>query len=708
MKILKPLIILSVVAWCISAFKPVPFKGKLEKAFEALSIYNYFDARELFYKSLKKNTAPASYGLAVIYERNDNPFHNLDSAFKFISTADSLYPQLEPDALQDYEELGASVEHVDSLKVRVDSLFFIQADDANSVKGWNAFISKHESEPYHSMAIEKLHKLAYQKALSENNSDAYRSFIDTYPLASQVNEAKIKLEESIFREETRSGLIVDYQNFIKDYPQSPHRRTAQKIVYEKFTQDGKLGSYTRFIEDNPRNPFVNKAWKRIYALEIKELSPESIAAFTLKYPNYPYLDDLQREYDLVTTKFYPVYNGKKWGFIDEAGELKIKYRFDFVEPYKESLALVGIGDSVAYINKAGRYINEGFYEDGFSFKRGFAIVMSGGQYGAINRLGEWIIEPKYDDVGEFSGGMFYVNTGELYGYADQNGEIVIELKFSDANDFMNGRAVVALDGRYGIINEFGELLCDFNYDWIDGFDEARNPSRFRKAKKFGLISLDGTVLDSALYDQIGEFKEGKALFALGKNYGFLNVLGDTVIEPRYTYSGEAFNKSYFRNGYAKVFQDDKVAIIDSTGKKVFPAIFQDVGFYKGNLIPIKKRGKWGYADKEVDLAIPYQYEMAYNFVDSVAMVDKEGNLFLIDSLGKDILDSTYAAMDYLGSYLLVADTLYGLTDREGNELVPMIYHSAEKVDKKVVKLSKANGKLDYFNYQTKMFIWRQD
>lgn len=708
MKILKPLIILSVVLFSVSAFKPIPFKGKLEKAFEALSIYNYFEAREFFYKSLKKHESAASYGLAVIYERNDNPFHSLDSAHRYISLADSLYPLLSSEKLSKYAQLDASIEQVDSLYTRIDSLFFVKAAEVNSIEGWKNFISNHRSEPYNNLALQELHDLAFQNARSKDNSEAYRSFIENYSGAVQVEEAKKKLDEALYREETKSGLIVDYQRFIRGYPQSPYRSEAERFVYEKFTQDEKLSSYMHFIQENPQSSYVSEAWKRIYAIEIKELSPESIAAFTLKHPNYPYLDELQREYDLVTTRFYPVFNGEKWGFIDEAGNLKIQYRFDFVEPFRESLALVGVGDSIAFINKTGRFINDELFEDGFSFKRGFAVVMTGGNYGAINRLGEWVVYPEYEDVGEFSGGMFYLLKDDLYGYADQNGDLVIDFQYSDANDFMNNRAVVALEGNYGIIDINGERLSAFKYDWIDGFKESGNPLRFRLEQQFGLLSPDGTQVDSALYDQIGEFSESKALFAVEGKYGFLNTYGDTVILPKYTYSATAFSESAFHNGYAKVFQEDKVAIIDSLGNKVFPAIFQDIGKYQGSLIPIKKRGKWGYADLKVDLVIPYQFEMAENFKDSVAIVKKDGKYFLIDSLGKALFDSTYNELRYLGEYLISADSLFGIIDRNGQILVPMTYQSIEKIDNKVAKLKRSTGKIDYFNYMTNRFIWRQD
>lgn len=72
------------------------FSSKLTKSFAALEIHDYFKAKKYFEKSLKKNPVPASYGLSVIYYRNNNPFHNIDSALYYIQEATFYYPKLSP------------------------------------------------------------------------------------------------------------------------------------------------------------------------------------------------------------------------------------------------------------------------------------------------------------------------------------------------------------------------------------------------------------------------------------------------------------------------------------------------------------------------------------------------------------------------------------------------------------------------------------
>ena len=102
------ILILFICAVALSSFSYSPISlGKLEQGFQALEIFDYFKAKDLFYKSLKKHEAPASYGLSVIYGSDNNPFFNLDSAYKFIYAADSLYQSLSADQLETYSLIYA-------------------------------------------------------------------------------------------------------------------------------------------------------------------------------------------------------------------------------------------------------------------------------------------------------------------------------------------------------------------------------------------------------------------------------------------------------------------------------------------------------------------------------------------------------------------------------------------------------------------------
>src|SRR5690606_25716357 len=76
-------------------FIVLPVPANLKKAFEALEVHNYFQARELFMKHTKKRPAIAFYGLSVISGRDNNPFFDPDSAYHFIMRADTAFTRVD-------------------------------------------------------------------------------------------------------------------------------------------------------------------------------------------------------------------------------------------------------------------------------------------------------------------------------------------------------------------------------------------------------------------------------------------------------------------------------------------------------------------------------------------------------------------------------------------------------------------------------------
>ncbi|MGB6036135.1 MAG: WG repeat-containing protein, partial [Cryomorphaceae bacterium] len=648
--------------FCLTFFlTSAGLSGRLERAFEALSIYDYFQAKELFYKSLKNDSVAASYGLSIIYSRDDNPFTQLDSAHKYINLALNGWGQVDEKSRLDYTEVGVDSMSITRQEYVIDSLAFARAENLSDISAWNAFIEEFDNAEFLAIATEKRNAMVFQLAKDENTSRAFANFLNDYPNSAQVTEAKRLFDLRNFEERTAGDELRDYQAFIDSFPSSPYVPDAEERIYKAATANGKSNDYWRFIESYPTNPFVDIAWRKIYALEVKEINAESIAAFTLSYPEYPFMEELKQEFDLAVTRFYPISDGDYWGFINDKGKIAIDPKFDWVENFSDGIAMVGIDDQVAYINKEGVEISEERFSDGFSFSKGFAVVEKNDFFGIINRIGEYVVDPIYDDIGENSEGLYYAEKDGFFGYINEQGEIAIPFGYTDALDFHQGVAVVAdSSGMKGLINKEGVPVTAFEFDWIESLESIELPARFRKDGQFGLINRGGLVLTDTVYDALGEWSDGLALAASDGKYGFLNTKGDTVVEFLYSYSSAALTSSKFESGYAKVFQKDKVGVIDSTGIKAFPAIFEDVGRYSGNLVPVKKRGKWGYSNLDVNLSIGYNFSYASNFNDSLAIAAM-GDLYgVIDTLGKTKIPFVYASMEWVDTLLIVQDTAYGI------------------------------------------------
>ena len=696
---------------CLSFLSPADrLPRRLRKAFEALEVYNYFLARDLFCRSIDKHKVPAAYGLSVIYGRQDNPFTELDSAFHYISLAKREMAHLSPKDWDDMAEVGLDSAAIARQVVRVDSLAFLRAVQQGGIDNLEAFIDRHSTPQYLRLALKERNALAFETAERANSSSAYHKFMQNYPDADQFEEAQKRFYDRQYREYTESNGLEGYTRFLEECPESPYREEAEYQVFLLETENANTDAYYSFISRHPDNRFIPEAWRLLYILEVGDYSPKSIAAFSLKYPEYPYFEELKLDFELATTRFYPFRKKEKWGFIDEYGEVRIEAIFDWTESFSEQLTLVGIGDDAFYIDKRGQRLGEKVFEDGLPFNQGFAVVDAEGYQGIINRMGQWLLKPEYDACGEYSEGLFFLERDGLFAYANSSGELCIPFMYESASDFHMQRAIVSKEGAFAFIDREGRPLTEFEYDWLEPFGPD-SLARCRIDDSFGLIHHSGKELVSPRYTALGEPGNGLRLAANGDQYGFINQRGDTVINFDYHYQAAALQLSRFENGHATVYQkvrkEVKLAVIDSSGAKKLPAIFNGIGSYQSPFIAVRKQDLWGYADTDVNLRLPYKFDAAGDFQDSLALVSLRGKMDLIDVEGKERFGFRYSEIQRMDSLLIMRDTLATLIHLRGDTLLPELYQRIEHFDTHVLRLEDHRGFQAYYDYRRERLIWRE-
>ena len=92
---------------------------------------------------------------------------------------------------------------------------------------------------------------------------------------------------------------------------------------------------------------------------------------------------------------------KKWGFVDETGELVIPYKYEQASGFYEGLAAVRVKGKWGYIDKSGEVVIPFKYTIAASFSGELASVMkSNGKFGFIDKTGTVVLPIKYTSYRE--------------------------------------------------------------------------------------------------------------------------------------------------------------------------------------------------------------------------------------------------------------------------------------------------------------------
>ena len=242
-----------------------------------------------------------------------------------------------------------------------------------------------------------------------------------------------------------------------------------------------------------------------------------------------------------------------------------------------------------------------------------AIVQIGDKWGYINYEGEVVIKPQFDNAEPFSEGLAAVKIGYKWGYVNQGGGVVIKPQFGEAKSFSKGWASVRIDSsfrggsssKYGAINREGKFFLGVKY-----FSEGLSPAKIDG--NWGYINQVGEIVIEPQFDDAGHFSEGLGRWPaveglagvrIGYKWGYINR------------EGEFFsNEVSFSEGLARVRIGNKWGYINQISEIVIKPQFDDAGDFSEGLSPVKIGGKYGYINQIGEIVIKPQFDDAGIFL----------------------------------------------------------------------------------------------
>lgn len=672
--------------------------NQISDAYNALSMFDYFKAKQLFYKSLPKYPTESSFGLSTIFYRNDNPFSNIDSAAKYISICKTQFKDTVT-----YSLYHINNETINSLTQQISIKGFNIYCKNQSVNNLNYYLSHFyfANDTLLSKSYISRDELQLDHYIAGKSSDSVNQFLLNYPQSSLYWKAKKLFYDFQYAEKTPLKTRHEFQAFIKHNPNNPNVIDAENNLFKLTKQSHSSDSLYNFIKHYSTNQTKEAAWKLLYSISVKNYSKEQLTNFLNKYPDYPYNETVIKEISLSQNILIPLKNlNDKFGFIDTLGNWVINPQFDDASVFSEGFASVCKNDSCFYINKEGNKTSTNYFEETENYTDGIAVIKKEELYYLINRSGQ-IITKGYQDINEPSEKLYVCKLNNLYGAINAKAEIVIPFSYSKLGNFKNKFAYY-LSSQYGLVDTHNKTL-QAQWDWISDVDTNSN-AIVKQKDKFGILNVKGQLILPTEYDYITHCQNEIYLVVKNNLYGFYNSQEKCFITSvDYNYNS-SFKPSYYTNGKQfKLIKGNEVALIDVNGRySINFGTYSNLFFAKCDIIRIQKNNKYGFVDRKLKPVTAIEYDKATDYENNVAIVSKSASTFLIDKAGKIIYTIKNGEIINAENSLFIVkkNELLGLVNSEGKSLLNIEFESINLINDQLYMCIK-NNELYVFNLRTK-------
>lgn len=381
-------------------------------------------------------------------------------------------------------------------------------------------------------------------------------------------------------------------------------------------------------------------------------------------------------------------NEAKWGFINPEGEWVIQPKYEYVEIFKNDVALCKKGDFWGMINEQEQELLAFEYTKISRFPGNrYKLTKTNYQPVYFDYNGKMLMDRKYAKFEHFSDGLCAVQRRDsLWGFIDKNGQEVLPCQYESARPFGQGRAAVKEHGTWGFINKKGEKIWTLPKG-VQNVGTYRHGKVWFKNKKglYGFYNWDGKVFIRPKYSVAFDFQQGRARAAFKAKTGLIDTTGHYVLNPKrydliWEFDENGLAQAYeendglvglinregqvivdmkyrlietFKNGYAKVLSYNGYGYINTAGEEVIPAIYESIGEVSEGLVAVSPYNEyeWTYLNLKQERVINDKFMVANPFVNGYAIVGKmnEGSfqLLQIDKTGTIINNLEAAAGEVL-------------------------------------------------------------
>ncbi len=218
---------------------------------------------------------------------------------------------------------------------------------------------------------------------------------------------------------------------------------------------------------------------------------------------------------------------------------------------------------------------------------GYRLIQYHGYYGLMNNNFNIVIEPKYPKFYFLNKKYSFVKLpydgyGTRWDFLDIQSSKELGLNIQEAleatliPDFENNvthEIPVKINYKWGFVNQYGKIIIQPKYSFVTNFSEGlsftviqtRNNNSVYPDNSAFIITRDGNILATLSKDlssdiaQKNEFHDGFIYYKSKKTgkYGYLNTKGQVAIQPVYEEVGDFYNGKAFVNRLGTTYPIDK-------------------------------------------------------------------------------------------------------------------------------------------------------
>lgn len=232
------------------------------------------------------------------------------------------------------------------------------------------------------------------------------------------------------------------------------------------------------------------------------------------------------------------------------------------------------------------------------------------------------------------------------------------------NLVLDHAVVPSYDYGISVIDSKGNVEISIDCDY--GFYIGEGLIKTHTADNIDIVKLNGEVISSGYYDNVGMFTDGLAMVSKDGCYGYINPNGELVIEMKYT---EANAFSY---GYAEVARDNMSIVIDTEGNEIIKKtngekmVAHNAGIFVSNegtdYIPCDNTGGGKTLGNKNYELLSDHYAYFYNDLNSLGFIHKDGGDLLLDGILFPSVDED------AGRIVALKDNAFREFDLDGNEI----------------------------------------